>query len=57
MLKYISSLQNEELPIHFRVCRKSATIAQTDGRLTTEGPLYTGNNECRGLLDLYENSA
>ena len=35
-------MQNKELLTHFRVYRKRATTAQTDGRIATVGPLYTG---------------
>ena len=37
-----SALGNKELPSHFRVYRKSASSSQTDGRIATGGPLYTG---------------
>ena len=33
--------EKKELLSHFRVHTKSATSAQTDGRITTNGPLYT----------------
>ena len=32
----------KELLSHFRVYIKSTTSAQTDGRIATDGPLYTG---------------
>ena len=38
----VSALENKELLSHFRAYRKSATSAQTDGRITTDGPLNTG---------------
>ena len=42
MLKHISSTQNKEFLSHLRVYRKSAATAQMDGRIVTDGPLYTG---------------
>ena len=36
----VSALENKELLSYFRVCRKIAS-AQMDGRITTDGPLYT----------------
>ena len=38
----VPALENKELLGQFRVYRKSATNAQTDGRITTDGPLCTG---------------
>ena len=38
----VSASENNELLSHFRVYRKSATRAQTNGRITTAGRLYTG---------------
>ena len=37
-----SGLENKELLSHFRVYRKISTSAQTDERITTDEPLYTG---------------
>ena len=42
MLKHISSTQNKEFLSHLRVYRKSASTAQMNGRIVTDGPLYTG---------------
>ena len=39
-------LENKELLSHFRVYRKITTIAQTEGEITKEGPLYTGQTHC-----------
>ena len=39
----ISALEDKESLSHFRVYRKSEADAQTDGRITTHGPLYTGS--------------
>ena len=38
----VPALENKELLGQFRVYRKSATNAQTDGRITTDGQLCTG---------------
>ena len=38
----IYALENNKLLNHFKVYRKSATSAQTNGRITTDGPLCTG---------------
>ena len=38
--------ENKELLIHFRVYRKITTIAQTEGEITKEGALYTGQTHC-----------
>ena len=40
-LKSISSMWHKELLSHFRVYRKSATSAQTDGRIVTDRSSYT----------------
>ena len=37
-----SALENIKLLSHFRIYRKSAESAQTDQRITTDRPLYTG---------------
>ena len=39
----VSTLKNKELPSHFRVDRKITTSAETNGRMTTDGPLYNGS--------------
>ena len=36
----VYALENKELLSHFRVYRKSATNAQIDGRIATDGLLY-----------------
>ena len=40
--KIVSDLKNKDLLSHLEVYRKSATSAQTDSRITTNGLLYTG---------------
>ena len=35
-------MENKELLSHFRVHRKSTTTSQTNERIETDGPLYTG---------------
>ena len=42
-LEIVSALENKELLSRFRVYRKSATSAKTDGQISAEGPLYTDN--------------
>ena len=37
-----SAMENKDLLSLFRVYKKSATSAQTDGWITTDGPFYTG---------------
>ena len=42
----VSALENAKsfsILSHFKVHRKSATNVQPDGRITTDGPLYTGH--------------
>ena len=41
-LEIVSALENNELLSHLRVYRKIPTRAQTNGRITTTGRLYTG---------------
>ena len=43
LVRVISTLEHKEQLIRFRVYGNVATSAQTDGRLTTVGPLYTGS--------------
>ena len=40
----LSALENKEILSYFRVHRKSATSAQTDGLVVTNEMLYTGYN-------------
>ena len=40
----IVSALEKELLSHFTVIEKSALIVQTDGRITTDRPLYTGHS-------------
>ena len=36
---------------HLRVYKKSATVVETNGRIATDGPLYTGIKMVRNEID------
>ena len=50
LVKLISPLETKEQLIRFRVYGKITTSAQTDGWITTDGPLYTGGYHHNGFV-------